>query len=273
VILTRSTHPGWLSNSYLLSHQESGTAVAVDTGAPLGPLFDALAAHRVELTAILTTHRHVDHVAGHPELARRTGAKVYALRGEAEHVQGALPLEDGEVREWGGIRVRAIGLPGHTWHHAGYLVNGVGLFSGDCLLAGSVGTCAGPSAGSFEDHRRSLVERILALPDDTAVHPGHAEATTIGRERTTNPFIRVMTGLDGAGAGPCLALGRPARLVVLARDFDGSTKAWVRFLDTDSDLILSGRRVEVHMGLPAPREKRGPCESEPRSKSPELSRK
>jgi glyoxylase-like metal-dependent hydrolase (beta-lactamase superfamily II) len=179
---------------------------------------------------------------------------IYALRGEAEHVPNAIPVDDGEFLEWGGIHVKVMGLPGHTGHHAGYLVDGVGLFSGDCLFAGSVGGCSSPSAGSFEELRRSIVECVLALPDDTPIYPGHAGATTVGRERTTNPFIRVMTGLDAAGTGPCVALGRPARLLVLARDYDGSTKAWVRFLDTDSDLILSGRRVEVHVGLPGGRD-------------------
>jgi hydroxyacylglutathione hydrolase len=258
VILTHSTHPGWLSNAYLAADGERGAAIVVDTGAPLGPIFDALESHGLTLVAILTTHRHADHVAGHPEMVRRTGAMIYAPRGEAQHVPGAIPVEDGQTLEWGSIRVQVIGLPGHTDHHAGYLVDGVGLFSGDCLFAGSVGACAGPTAGSFEDLRRSLVECILTLPDDTAVYPGHAEATQIGRERITNPFLRVMTGLDSAGAGPCVALGRPARLLVLARDFDGSTKAWVRFLDTGSDLIVSGNRVEVHVGFPRPQSRPQP---------------
>jgi hydroxyacylglutathione hydrolase len=272
VFLTRSTHPGWLSNAYLVADGSGRTAIAVDSGAPLGPLLEALEAQNLALVAILTTHRHADHVAGHPALVRRTGATVYALRGEAEHIQGGLPLEDGETREWGGIRVRAIALPGHTEGHGGYLVEDVGLFTGDCLFAGSVGGCAGPSAGSFEDLRRSIVESILALPDETMVYPGHADATTIGRERTTNPFIRVMTGLDAAGTGPCLALGRPARLVVLARDFDGSTKAWVRFLDTDDDLILSGRSVEVRVGIPCVPGKPAPSTPPPRRTPNEVSR-
>jgi hydroxyacylglutathione hydrolase len=270
LILTRSTHPGWLSNAYLVGDPESGVAVAVDTGAPLGAIFSALDAHGLRLAAILATHRHVDHVAGQPELARRTGSETFALRGEAEHIRGALPLEDGETRRWGGIRVTAVGLPGHTVHHGGYLVDGVGLFSGDCLFAGSVGACSGSSAGSFEELRRSIVERILALPDETQIYPGHAEATSVGRERTTNPFVRVMTGLDAAGTGRCLALGRPARLVVLARDVDGSTKAWVRFMDMDADLILSGRRVEVRVGIPGSRERTGPRAVRPLSTPPEL---
>lgn len=272
MILARSTHPGWLSNAYLVGDPEEGTAVAVDTGAPLGPLFSAIERHRLRLAAILTTHRHVDHVAGHPELARRTGAQAFALRGEADHVRDALPLEDGEIRHWGRIRVTTMELPGHTGHHCGYLVDGVGLFSGDCLFAGSVGGCTGPSAGSFEDLRRSIVERILALPDETPVYPGHADATSVGRERSTNPFIRVMTGLDAAGTGRCIALGRPARLVVLARDFDGSTKAWVRFADTDADLVLPGRRVEIRVGIPDVREGSARPRSVPHAVPPEAER-
>jgi hypothetical protein len=165
-------------------------------------------------------------------------------------VPGAIALEDGEKREWDGVHVTAMALPGHTVHHGGFLVENVGLFSGDCLFAGSVGGCSDPAAAPFDALRCSIVERILTLPDDTPVYPGHAEATTVGRERTTNPFVRVMTGLDTPGTTPCVALGRAARLIVLARDYDGTTKAWVRFQDTGADLILAGRRVEIHIVIP-----------------------
>lgn len=267
VFLMHSTHPGWISNAYLVADRERGTAIAVDSGAPLGPVFDALETHGLRLAAVLTTHRHADHVAGHPEIVRRTGATVYALRGEADSVPGAIALEDGERREWDGIRVTTMALPGHTVHHAGFLIEDVGLFSGDCLFAGSVGGCSNPAAAPFDALRGSIVERILTLPDDTPVYPGHAGATTVGRERTTNPFVRVMTGLDAPGTTPCAALGRAARLIVLARDYDGTTKAWVRFQDAGTDLILDGRRVEIHIGIPREAEKPDPRDAgRPRSK-------
>ncbi len=254
MLLERSTHPGWLSNAYICADIEARVAVMVDSGAPLDPLLEVVVRHGLEVAAILTTHRHPDHVAGHAEMVLRTDAPVFALRGEAEHVAGALPLEDGEERRWGGIFVRAIHLPGHTPGHAGYLFEGVGLFSGDCLFAGSLGgTDAGGTRG-FEGVRSAIVDRILSLPDATPIHPGHAGPTTVGHERVGNPFIRVMTGLDPGGDEACLAMGRPARLVVLARDYDGATKAWVRLEADGSDVILRGSRVQVHAGLASVRD-------------------
>ena len=243
MILERSTDPGWLSNAYLVGDREGGSAVVVDSGAPLGPLFEALARFRLRLAAILTTHRHVDHVQGHSELAQRTGAPVHALRPEAPHVPDCEPLEAEEERSWGGLRVRVVPLPGHTAGHAGYLIEDVGLFTGDCLFAGSLGGTVAPGASGFEDARRA-VDRILSLPDPTRIHPGHSGPTTVGAEREGNPFIRVLTGREAEGHGRCVALGRTARLIVLARDYDGGTKAWVRF-DDGQDALVPGSRVRA----------------------------
>ncbi|MFQ5876657.1 MAG: MBL fold metallo-hydrolase [Acidobacteriota bacterium] len=243
MILERSMDPAWLSNAYLVADREGGTAVIVDSGAPLEPILRALETRRLALAAILSTHRHVDHIGGNEALVRRTGAPVFALRPEVPHVPGARPLEDGEVRAWGDLRVEVVALPGHTAGQAGYLVEGVGLFTGDCLFAGSLGGTVGPASTGFERARRAVLERILSLPDRTPIHPGHMRATTVGRERAGNPFIRVMIGLDPEGAGRCTAMGRPARLIVHARDYDGGTKAWVRFDEDGRDALVPGSRV------------------------------
>jgi hydroxyacylglutathione hydrolase len=248
MIVERSMDAGWLSNAYLVADEAGGTAVMVDSGAPLGPLFQAIERHRLELAAILTTHRHPDHVQGHAELERRTGAPVYALAPESPHVPSALPLEAEGERSWGRLRVRVVPLPGHTAGHAGYLIDDVGLFTGDCLFAGSLGGTVGPGASGFEDACRAVF-RILSLPDSTRIHPGHAGPTSVALERVGNPFLRVLTGLDIEGHGRCTALGRPARLVVLARDYDGGTKAWVRFDDDGTDALVPGSRV-VQSGAP-----------------------
>ncbi len=244
MIVERSMDPGWLSNAYLVGDSDGGTAIAVDSGAPLDPLFDALERRRLTLKAILTTHRHVDHAGGNAELSRRTGAPVHALEAEAPHVEKALPLRAGETRAWGGLRVRVIALPGHTAGQAGYLVEGAGLFTGDCLFAGSLGGTVGPASTGFEDARRAVMEGILSLPDDTVIYPGHCDFTTVGRERTDNPFIRVMTGIDPEGRGRCVAMGRPGRVIVNARDYDGGTKVWVRF-DDGRDALVPGSRVRI----------------------------
>lgn len=241
MLLERSMHGVWLSNAYLVGDRPGGTGIFIDSGAPLPPLLDRARREELRIVAILTTHRHPDHVEGHEELAAETGAVVYALAEETEFVRGAHALEAETEQRFGDIRLRVVPLPGHTSGHAGYLVEGVGLFTGDCMFRGSLGGTVGADSSGFADARRA-VERILALPDETPIHPGHAEATEVGIERRDNPFVRTMTGLDAEGQGRCLALGRPARLVVLARDYDGGTKAWVRF-DEGGDAIVPGSRV------------------------------
>jgi len=244
MILERSMDSGWLSNAYLVGDGDGGAAIAIDSGAPLEPLFRTLEQHRLTLKAILTTHRHFDHAGGNAELQRRTGAPIFALDAEAPHIEGAESLKGGETRSWGRLRVRVVPLPGHTAGQAGFLVEGVGLFTGDCLFAGSLGGTVGPASTGFEDARRAVLEGILTLPDDTVLHPGHCEATTVGRERAENPFIRVMTGLVPEGDGRCTAIGLPARVIVSARDYDGGTKVWVRF-ENGRDALVPGSRVRM----------------------------
>ena len=82
------------------------------------------------------------------------------------------------------------------------------------------------------------------LPPETAVFPGHAGGTTIGRERDENPFVRAWLGLDALGDEPCRAAGRPARLLLRARDYDDGFKCWVRYGDGTND-IVPGSRVET----------------------------
>jgi glyoxylase-like metal-dependent hydrolase (beta-lactamase superfamily II) len=234
---------GWLSNAYVVGDEDGGTAVAIDSGAPLRPLFDALEQHRLTLAAVLCTHRHGDHVSGNSELVARTGADLYAFREEAGHIAGAEPLDDGEERSWGDLRVKTIHLPGHTSGQCGFLILGVGLFTGDCLFRGSLGGTVGPASSGFDDARRA-VERILALPDETPIYPGHADATTVGHEKETSPLVRVMTGADPEGDRRCKAAGHPARLIALATDYDGGTKGWVRF-DDGTDAIVPGSRLDL----------------------------
>jgi hydroxyacylglutathione hydrolase len=79
------------------------------------------------------------------------------------------------------------------------------------------------------------------LAPGTVIHPGHAEDSTIGREWEQNSFIRVWRGLDAEGAEPCTALGEPATLVLLGADYDGGTKAWIRWPDGADDIVPGSR--------------------------------
>lgn len=123
------------------------------------------------------------------------------------------------------------------------------VFTGDTLFRDSVGGVRAPGHTTYTDLRDSIMGTLMELPPDTIIYPGHAEASTVAREWDSNPFIRVWRGLDAPGAEPCTALGEPATLVLLGDDYDGGTKAWVRWQD-GSDDIVPGSRVERKASTP-----------------------
>jgi len=243
-------HPGWLSNAYLVTDGRGGHGIVVDTGAPVEPLIAEAERLGVRVPWILATHFHHDHVAGNEALARRFGGEIGAHRLDYARVPGATrTLEDGDEIRAGDLTVRVLHIPGHTAGQAAFLVGMGGtfdhVFTGDTLFRRSVGGCVGPGATNFADLRRSLVEKLLALPDATTVHPGHTLPTTIGEERLENPFLRVMLGTAPPGRKRGRAFGRPATLIVHATDYDGGTKAWVRFEDDGTEATVPGSRVEL----------------------------
>jgi glyoxylase-like metal-dependent hydrolase (beta-lactamase superfamily II) len=117
------------------------------------------------------------------------------------------------------------------------------VFTGDTLFRNSVGGVKAPGHTTYTDLRDSIMGTLMELPPETIIYPGHAEATSVEREWESNGFIRVWRGLDPQGSERCTALGQPARLVFLGEDYDGGTKAWVRWED-GSDDIVPGSRVE-----------------------------
>jgi hydroxyacylglutathione hydrolase len=220
VIVERSMHPDWLSNAYLVADEEGGTAVFVDSGAPLAPLHHAVERLGVTVSHLLTTHADPDHVAGDDELRRRYGLQV---------VKGPL--------EAGGLRFEALETPGHKDDHLTFVANGEAAFTGDVLFKDAVG------GGNFEQIRDSVMDVLMKLPPETRVYPGHTDDTTIGREWEQNAFVRVWRGADAEGGEQVRVGGRPATLVVWSPDYDGKGKAWVRFED-GTDAIVGGSRVE-----------------------------
>jgi hydroxyacylglutathione hydrolase len=213
-------HPGWLSNAYLVGDEEGGTAVFVDSGAPLQPLHDAVDGHGLSPTHLLTTHADADHIAGDGELRERYGVEI---------VKGPL--------ETGGLRFEALETPGHKDDHLTFVCNGEVAFTGDVLFKDAVG------GGDFAQIRASVMNVLMELPAETRVLPGHTDETTIGREWEQNPFVRVWRGEDPEGTERVTVGGRPATLVVWSPDYDGKGKAWVRF-DDGVDAIVGGSRVQ-----------------------------
>jgi glyoxylase-like metal-dependent hydrolase (beta-lactamase superfamily II) len=175
-------------------------------------------------------------------LASRFGARLLA-HPEAG-VEGSEPLVDGDVVRSGGLTISAIGTPGHAPGHLALLADGSDCLTGDVLFRGTVGGTRGGGPTGFDDLRRSVFA-LLALPPETALHPGHREPTTVADEWDGNPFVRVWRGLDGEGSDRCRVGGEEMTLVlwVWAPDYDGGHKAWVR-TDDGRDAIVGGSQVE-----------------------------
>ena len=238
--IERSMHDQFLSNTYLVS--DGTTAVMIDAGGPVEPLLQLIETEGLTLSHVLLTHHHYDHVCELDKvLAAQPGAAVLAH--ELEDVEGRTDtLAPGAAVEAGGLRFEAIHTPGHTAGMLSFLVDG-NVFTGDTLFRNSVGGVRAPGHTTFEDIRASIMDRLLQLPPDTRIHPGHTDPTTVAQEWESNAFVRVWRGLDPEGDEPCTALGEPATLVLLGDDYDGGHKAWVRWPDGRDD-IVPGSQVQ-----------------------------
>ncbi len=238
--------PGWLSNTYLVVDRPGGHGVLIDTGGPAAPILERIHELGVTITHVLCTHHHQDHVAFNGLYKDRLGCPVCG-----HHRESALfgdldqELQDGQEVESGDLHIRALHIPGHTLGQLAFLVNEDRVFTGDTLFRGSVGGTRGPGHTSFEDLRRSIMEVLMHLPEHVIVHPGHTDPSSIGREWSQNPFIRAWRGLDPKLDADCVAMGRPATLLVRARDYDGGSKCWVRFADGGEEAVVPGSRVQL----------------------------
>jgi hydroxyacylglutathione hydrolase len=244
MILERSMNEQFLSNTYVVADEDGGTAVMIDAGGPVEPLLKAIDDRGLALSHVLLTHHHYDHVCELDQvLARHPDAQVLIHPGERDQVEGATgTIEPGDTLDAGGLSIEAIHTPGHTNGMLSFVVDG-NVFTGDTLFKNSVGGVRAPGHTSYADLRESIMDRLMALPPETAIHPGHTDPTTVADEWEGNAFIRVWRGLDREGDEPCTALGEPATLVLLGDDYDGGHKAWVRWPDGADD-IVPGSQVQ-----------------------------
>jgi glyoxylase-like metal-dependent hydrolase (beta-lactamase superfamily II) len=165
------------NNTYLIQDRASGEAIVVDAPTDATKVLDALDTGFV--TRIVITHWHPDHWGGVEGLRGATEATVACHQDDAERYREKIAgtIADGEEIAVGSLRVRAIHTPGHTPGSTCFLV-GKHLFSGDTLFPGGPGRTDSPDA--LRQSIESITSRLFTLPDDTLVHPGHGEGTTIG---------------------------------------------------------------------------------------------
>jgi glyoxylase-like metal-dependent hydrolase (beta-lactamase superfamily II) len=246
MIVEKTENPQWLSNAYLVADEAGGKGVLIDGNDDVGPLLEAAEREGIEITHILVTHPHLDHVAGLAEARERLGGVPMVAHAEAAAEMDdevTQTLGDGEKLGTGGLEIEAISTPGHAAGHVAFLVDGTDVFTADVLFKGTVGGTMAPGASGFADLKSSVM-RLMELSPETVVHPGHREPTTIGAEWEGNPFVRIWRDLDQAGAEGVTVWGRPATLKLWAPDYDGGNKAWIVFGDTDEEAIVGGSQVE-----------------------------
>jgi len=194
-------------NCSVIGDESTREAMVIDPGDEIERVLDIVRQHGLTVKQIVVTHAHIDHVGGATKLKKATGAPN--LMNQNDHallkmldVQaawiGVMPpgavVIDGSIGE--GDKVRAGALEAGVLHTPGHSEGSVCLYfepqkkliAGDTLFAGSIGRTDLPG-GSFEKIMRSLHHRVLTLPDETVVVPGHGELTTIGKERSSNPFL------------------------------------------------------------------------------------
>ena len=195
-------------NCTILGDETTGEAMVVDPGDNIPQILALLARHKLTLRQIIVTHAHIDHIGGAALLKRATGAPVFLNQNDLPQLkimneQAAWigvptpeilppdgPLEDGATTGIAGHTARILHTPGHTegsicLHFAPENL----LLAGDTFFAGSFGRTNLPG-GKGKQILRSLHDRLLTLPDETEVIPGHGPATTIGEERESNPYLQ-----------------------------------------------------------------------------------
>ena len=208
---------GWLQcNCSIIGDPVTREALVLDPGDEVEKVLEILKRHKLSVKAIVSTHAHIDHVGGLKKLHEVTGAPVMMHRDDLQLYQAmerqaawiGIPapelsevhqlLAEGDALRWGPFEARVLHTPGHTPgsvclyvpREAGKVtLRAPHLFAGDTLFAGSIGR-TDLWGGSFDEIMRSLHGKLLELPEETLVYPGHGGATTIGAERESNPFLQ-----------------------------------------------------------------------------------
>jgi hydroxyacylglutathione hydrolase len=215
-------------NCSILGDPESREAIVIDPGDDVDRILEIIKRHGLKVRAIVSTHTHIDHVGGLAALHRATGAPVLiheedlglyrTLDMQAEWLGVPTPelvrlpdfVKEGDTLRWGDFAAQVLHTPGHTQGSISLVVNSQPskehetgrqaantraslqpgrLIAGDTLFQGSIGRTDLPG-GSYPQIIESIREKLLVLPDETIVIPGHGTKTTIGAERASNPFLR-----------------------------------------------------------------------------------
>jgi hydroxyacylglutathione hydrolase len=195
-------------NCSIIGDETTHEAMVIDPGDDIADILALIGKHKLQVKQIVITHAHIDHVGGAMKLRAATGAPILLnqndsallkmLDAQAAWIGMAAPgkveidqsIGESDKVQAGPLVAQVLHTPGHTEGSIClYFSAEKKLIAGDTLFAGSIGRTDLPG-GSFDQIIRSLHQKVLALPDDTAVVPGHGPLTSIGEERENNPFLR-----------------------------------------------------------------------------------
>lgn len=195
-------------NCSIVGDETTHEAMVIDPGDEIQSILALVRKHNLQVKQIVITHAHIDHVGGAMKLRAATGAPILLNQNDYDLLKmldiqaswirvpppGKVEIDrnigQADTVKTGSLTANVLFTPGHTEGSVClYFPNEKTLIAGDTLFAGSIGRTDLPG-GSFEKIIDSLHEKLLALPDDTLVIPGHGPQTTIGEERENNPFLK-----------------------------------------------------------------------------------
>ncbi len=194
-------------NCWVVGSRRTGEAICIDPGDQPDEILALARDMGVTIKLIANSHAHIDHVMGVQGIHSATGAKFLLHQGDLDLLRNGwkgaaamfgldvsqgppdpdLFVQEGDVVEVEGLRLQTLGTPGHTPGSVSFYTEGM-LFSGDTLFRGSIGRTDLPG-GSFEQEMESICGKLLMLPEETMVLPGHMDQTTIAFEKKHNPFV------------------------------------------------------------------------------------
>ena len=181
----------FLMNGYVVGCAETGQGTIIDPGFEAEKILKTVETLDLEIVSVLLTHGHGDHTGALSEVCQATAAPAFISRADATmlgnlrtKIEGE--LEEGQILAVGNLRFRVAATGGHT-PGGMTLVHDQFAFVGDALFAGSLGGTR--SRAAYEGQCQAVRERILSLDDQVILYPGHGPATTVGEERSNNPFF------------------------------------------------------------------------------------
>lgn len=184
---------GWLStNCYIVGCEETKEAVIIDPGLEnekeTSLILEYITRNSFHIKYIINTHGHPDHISGNMIMKEATGASILIHENHKGKANADQKLRDGDVIQVGNCKLKVLHTPGHT--KSGISLLGTDfVFTGDTLFAGSIGRTDFPG-GSFQEIIHSIKTKLMTLPNNFKVYPGHESSSTIGDEKKYNPFLQ-----------------------------------------------------------------------------------